>query len=91
MSYFRSELPEINWDAWNNIEPKFRGVVEWELFALHARAQRLAAQRTWWERNDTQVHACLDSVPNSSTRYEQIDRREKLEREAVDRLKMAAA
>jgi hypothetical protein len=85
MSYFRSELPEINWDAWNNIEPKFRGVVEWELFALHARAQRLAAQRTWWERNDTQVHACLDSVPNSSTRYEQIDRREKLEREAVDR------
>jgi hypothetical protein len=85
MSYFRSALPEINWDAWNNIEPKFRGVAEWELSALHARAQRLAAQRTWWERNDPQVRECLDSIPNPSPRYEQIDRREKLEREAVDR------
>ena len=85
MSYFRSALPEINWDAWNNIEPNFRGVVESELSAMHARAQRLAAQRTWWEHNDGQVRACLDSIPYPSPRYEQIDRREKLEREAVDR------
>jgi hypothetical protein len=85
MSYFQSALPEINWDAWNNIEPKFRGVAEWELSVLHTRAQRLAAQRTWWERNDKQVRECLDSTPNPNPRYEQIDRREKLEREAVDR------
>jgi len=85
MNYFRGALPEVNWDAWNNIEPKFRGVAEWELSAFHARAQRLAAQRTWWERNDMQVRACLDSIPDPSPRYEQIDRREKLEREAVDR------
>lgn len=85
MSDFRSVLPEINWDAWNNIEPKFRGVAEWELSALHARARRLAAQRTWWESNDKQVRECLDSTPNPNPHYEQIDRREKLEREAVDR------
>jgi hypothetical protein len=91
MSYFRDTLPEINWDAWNNIDPKFRGVVEWELSALHARAQRLAAQRSWWERNDRQVQACFDSTPRSDStpqpdaRYEQIDRREKQQREAVDR------
>jgi hypothetical protein len=85
MSYFRSVLPEINWDAWNNIEPQFRGVAEWELSALHTRAQRLAAQRTWWESNHEQVRECLDSTPNPSPHYEQIDRREKLERQAVDR------
>ena len=85
MSYFQTALPEINWDAWNNIEPIFRGAVESELSALHARARRLAALRTWWEHNDGQVRACLDSIPNPSPRYEQIDRREKLERKAVDR------
>lgn len=85
MAYFRGALPEVNWDAWNNIEPKFRSVAEWELSVLHARAQRLAAQRTWWERNDGQIRACFDSTPNPSPHFEQIDRREKLEREAVDR------
>jgi hypothetical protein len=85
MDYFRGALPEVNWDAWNNIEPKFRSVVEWELSVLHAKAQRLAAQRTWWEHNEGQIRACLNSTPNPSPHYEQIDRREKLERQAVDR------
>jgi hypothetical protein len=85
MGYFRGALPEVNWDAWNDIEPKFRSIAEWELSVLHAKAQRLAAQRAWWEHNDAQIRACLDSTPNPGPRYEQIDRREKLEREAVDR------
>jgi hypothetical protein len=97
-------MPEINWNAWDNIELKFRSVAEWELSAGHARAQRSAAQRTWWQLNDDRIRSCLEATAPSSIRtasasaaatpsprlqsnprYEQIARREKLEREAVDR------
>jgi hypothetical protein len=85
MAYFRDALPEIDWSGWSGIEPKFRSIAEWELSALHARALQLAAQRSWWERNERSVQACLDSPQPLNSRYEQIDRREKLEREALDR------
>jgi len=104
MSHLRNVMPEINWNAWDNIELKFRSVAEWELSAGHARAQRSAAQRTWWQLNDDRIRSCLEATAPSSIRtasasaaatpsprlqsnprYEQIARREKLEREAVDR------
>jgi hypothetical protein len=103
MSHLRTVMPEINWNAWNNIEPKFRSVAEWELSAGHARAQRYESRRTWWQLNDDRIRSCLEATAPSSirtasastiatpsrlsqanARYEQIARREKLGREAVD-------
>jgi hypothetical protein len=103
MSRLQDAMPNVNWDAWNNIEPTFRGVAEWEFSVLHAKAQRSAAQKSWWELNDNQVRECLELSVSPATRtvssiqtasakpalpqnprYEQIERREKLEREAVD-------
>jgi len=68
MGYFREVMPDINWHAWNNIEPKFREIAEWEMSVEHARAQVSKAEKNWWERNAEKVQSCLNPVEPSNTR-----------------------
>jgi hypothetical protein len=105
MSHFRELLPDINWNAWNDIEPKFRDIAQWEMSVEYASAQLSKARRKWWDLNSQGIQSCLDaeepsqgsatttSLPSTAgsrtpppNRYEQIDRREKAELQAVERL-----
>jgi hypothetical protein len=61
MSHFRELMPDINWNAWNDIEPKFRELAEWEMSAEHARAQQSSARRKWWDLNREGIQSCLDA------------------------------
>jgi hypothetical protein len=62
MSYLRDVMPDINWNAWANIDPAFRALAEWEMSAEHAKAQMSKALKTWWELNSESVQACLDAT-----------------------------
>jgi hypothetical protein len=62
MDYFRDVMPDINWNAWANIDPAFRALAEWEISAVHAKAQMSKALKTWWELNSESVQACLDAI-----------------------------
>ncbi len=99
MGYFRELLPDVNWHAWNNIEPKFREVAEWEMSAEHERAQVSKALNNWWQRNNERIQSCLDvatttgliptgssRAPQSTQRNEQIDRRARAELKAADHM-----
>jgi hypothetical protein len=106
MGHFRDVLPDINWNEWNNIEPTFREIAEWEMSVEHTRAQVSKAERNWWELNAEKVQYCLDelkqnntrllsttigsaaplAMPQPNPRYEQIERRAKLERGMVDHM-----
>jgi hypothetical protein len=68
MGYFREVMPDINWQAWNNIEPKFREMAEWEMSVAHARAQLSKAEKNWWDRNGEKVQACLYAAEPTNTR-----------------------
>jgi hypothetical protein len=61
MDYFRDVMPDINWNAWANIDPGFRALAEWEMSAAHAKAQMSKALKTWWELNNESVRVCLDA------------------------------
>jgi hypothetical protein len=95
MSHFRELMPDINWNAWDDIEPKFRDIAQWEMSVEHARAQLSKARRQWWDLNSQAIQSCLDTDERSQgsatttpppNRYEQIDRRAKAELQAVDHL-----
>jgi hypothetical protein len=108
MGHFRDVLPNINWNAWDNIEPKFREIAEWEMSVEHARAQVSKAQKNWWALNGERIQSCLDAaeqgnprtlsttisvastapapMPQPNQRYEQIERRAKLDLRSVDHL-----
>jgi hypothetical protein len=62
MDYFRVVMPDINWNAWANIDPGFRALAEWEMAAEHAKAQMSKALKTWWELNGERVQGCLDAA-----------------------------
>jgi hypothetical protein len=94
MDHFRELLPDINWNAWNDIEPNLRDSAEWEMFAEHARAQRSKALKMWWDLNLEGIQSCLEAEELSkgsatttalqpNPRYEQIDRRAKAELQTV--------
>lgn len=68
MGYFREVMPDINWHAWDGIEPKFREIAEWEMSAEHARAQSSKAERNWWNLNGEKIQACLHAAGPSTTR-----------------------
>jgi hypothetical protein len=61
MGHFRNVMPDINWNAWDNIEPKFRDVAEWEMSAEHARARLSKARKAWWDLNGEGIQTCLDA------------------------------
>jgi hypothetical protein len=61
MSYFRELMPDINWNAWNDIEPKFRDIAQWEMSVEHARAEVSRAHRKWWDLNSQAIQSCLDA------------------------------
>jgi hypothetical protein len=102
MSHFREVLPDLNWNAWANIEPTFRAIAEWEMSAEHFRAQVSKALKDWWALNDETVQACLNatvlgegeahpaiaaaSKSIANPRYSQIDRRARSEHTAIDRM-----
>jgi len=62
MDYFREVIPNINWNAWANIDPGFRALAEWEMSTAHAKAQISKALKTWWELNSESVQGCLDAT-----------------------------
>jgi hypothetical protein len=68
MGYFREVLPDINWHAWNGIEPRFRELAEWEMSAEHERAQVSRALENWWKRNSDSIQSCLSTAEQSYTR-----------------------
>src|SRR5271168_598147 len=100
MGYFREVMPDVNWQAWNNIEPKFREMAEWEMSVAHARAQLSKAEKNWWELNGEKLQSCLYSAEPTNTRTssatigvaatnardEQIDHRAKAELRTVDHM-----
>jgi hypothetical protein len=90
MDHFRELMPDINWNAWNNIEPKFREVAEWEMSAEHAGVQLSKARKRWWDLNSDGIKSCLDadepSNGSANRRHEQIDRRAKAELQAVNHM-----
>jgi hypothetical protein len=61
MDHFRNVMPDINWNAWDNIEPKFRDVAEWEMSAEHARSRLSKARKAWWDLNGEGIQTCLDA------------------------------
>jgi hypothetical protein len=67
MGYFRELMPDINWQAWNNIEPTFREMAEWEMTVAHGRAQLSKAEKNWWELNAEKLQSCLYSAEPTNT------------------------
>ena len=61
MDHFRELMPDINWNAWNDIEPKLRDIAEWEMTAEHARAQLSKALKQWWDLNREGIQSCLEA------------------------------
>jgi len=59
---FRRVMPDMNWNAWANIDPTFRAIAEWEMSAEHARVQMSKALKTWWELNSESVRVCLEAT-----------------------------
>lgn len=68
MGYFREVMPDVNWHAWNGIEPKFREIAEWEMSVQHARAQLSRAEKNWWELNLEKIQSCLVAAEPTKTR-----------------------
>jgi hypothetical protein len=62
MDHFRELMPEVDWHAWDNIEPTFRAIAEWEMSAEHFKAQASKALRDWWAGNDEAVQVCLNAT-----------------------------
>ena len=60
MDHFRELMPDVNWNAWNDIEPKLRDIAEWEMSAEHTRAQRSKALKKWWDLNREGIHSRLE-------------------------------
>jgi hypothetical protein len=86
MKHFREVMPDIDWNVWNNIEPKFRDAAEWEMSAEHARAQISKAEKEWWDLNSERIRSCLSAAAlQRNPRDEQIERRAIVETERVDR------
>jgi hypothetical protein len=61
MDHFRELMPDINWNAWNDFEPKLRDIAEWEMSAEHARAQLSKALKKWWDLNREGIQSCLEA------------------------------
>jgi hypothetical protein len=66
MGHFRNVMPDINWNAWDTIEPKIREVAEWEMSAEHARARLAGARKAWWDGNGEAIQSCLDAAEPGS-------------------------
>ncbi|MDP9008480.1 MAG: hypothetical protein M3N91_07200 [Pseudomonadota bacterium] len=60
MEYFREVMPDMNWNAWANIDPTFRSIAEWEMSGEHAKAQIYKALKDWWTLNNERVQACFE-------------------------------
>jgi hypothetical protein len=62
MNHLREAMPDVDWNAWANIEPTFRVLAEWEMSTVHFRAQLSKTQKDWWARNDEAVQLCLKAT-----------------------------
>jgi len=94
MGHFRQVMPDINWSAWDSIEPKFRDVAEWEMSAEHAGARLSKARKAWWDLNGEGIQSCLNAEePSKSSAANgliatagQIDGRAKAELQTLDHM-----
>ncbi|HTB90093.1 MAG TPA: hypothetical protein VK743_19160 [Steroidobacteraceae bacterium] len=62
MNHFREVMPDVDWNAWANIEPAFRAIAEWEMSTEHYRAQVSQTLKDWWALNNDAVQACLNAA-----------------------------
>jgi hypothetical protein len=62
MSHFREVMPDVDWNAWSNIEPTFRAIAEWEMSTEHYRAQVSKSLKDWWALNNDAVRLCLNAT-----------------------------
>jgi hypothetical protein len=86
MEYWRNALPDINWNAWETVEPAFRGTAEWEMSVEHVRAQLSKAEREWWDVNAESIRSCVAAAPaawHESRADKTIDRRADVEKGGV--------
>jgi hypothetical protein len=101
MNHFRELMPDVDWNAWANIEPTFRAIAEWEMSVEHYQAQVSKTLKDWWAVNNEAVQVCLNATTSSegerpqtaiaaaavpNQRYTQIDRRARSERSAIDHM-----
>jgi hypothetical protein len=93
MNHFRELMPDVDWNAWANIEPAFRAIAEWEMSTEYYRAQMSKTLKEWWTLNSEAVRACLNAAAGegersktANPRYAQIDRRAHSERSAIDHM-----
>jgi hypothetical protein len=94
MNHYRDIMPDVDWNAWANIEPAFRAIAEWEMSTEYYRAQVSKTLKEWWTLNNEAVRVCLNATALSegerpktaNRRYAQIDRQVHSERNAIDHM-----
>lgn len=94
MHHFREIMPDVDWNAWANIEPAFRAIAELEMSTEYYRAQVSRTLKEWWALNNDAVRVCLnatalaagESPKTVNPLHAQIDRRAYAERRAIERL-----
>lgn len=69
MNHFREVMPEVDWNAWANIEPTFRAIAEWEMSTEHYRAQVSQTLKDWWALNNDAVRACLNAAASGESEH----------------------
>jgi hypothetical protein len=65
MQHFQKIMPDVDWNAWADIEPTFRAVAEWEMSVEHFRAQVSKTLKDWWVQNDEAMRACYATAPGA--------------------------
>jgi hypothetical protein len=94
MNYLRTILPEVDWNAWANIELSFRTIAEWEMSTQHYRAQVSKKLKEWWALNNEALQVCLNATASgeevrpktANARYVTIDRQARSERSLIDHM-----
>jgi hypothetical protein len=61
MNHFREVMPDVDWNAWANIEPTFRAIAEWEMSTEHYKARVSKTLKDWWGVNSEAVRECLNT------------------------------
>jgi hypothetical protein len=62
MSHFQEVMPDVDWNAWANIEPTFRAIAVWEMSTEYYNAQVSKTLKDWWVLNSEAVRACLNAT-----------------------------
>jgi hypothetical protein len=62
MKHFQEVMPDVDWNAWANIEPTFRAIAVWEMSTEYYKAQVAKTLKDWWILNNAAVRVCLNAT-----------------------------